>query len=168
MNSRPRQRRHDGGARLSARLCAFLISRVRAVRGTAERGNAALIVVVLFAVMLAAVGLVVDGGATIAAQQQANAVAAEAARTAGQVVATDAVLQGQPSAAQGAAAISAGTSYLSQAGASGSVQLTNSGTTITATASVTTTPVIMTIIGVGPQTVTGTAEVRLAQDTPGG
>jgi Flp pilus assembly protein TadG len=106
------------------------------------------------------VGLVVDGGGKIRATQEADALAREAARSAGQSLNRSAQAEGNKTVTLNpAAARTAALKYLASAGATGSVSI--EGATITVTATVSYKPMFLT--GLGPMTVTGTATARTAK-----
>jgi predicted transcriptional regulator len=103
------------------------------------------------------VGLVVDGGGKVRATQEADAIAREAARAAGQELARDSQAQGSRVVTLNTtAARAAARDYLAAAGATGSVSVQDA--TITVTATVAYKPVFLTALG--PMVVTGTATAR--------
>ncbi|MDP3893635.1 pilus assembly protein TadG-related protein [Nocardioides sp.] len=131
-------------------------------RHTDERGNISLFVVVIALGLFAMVGLVVDGGGKIRALQRAEAVAAEAARSGGQAIQIPSAVRGEGARINTAAARNAAQQYLNQAGVNGDVTIIN-GTRLRVTATTSHQPVFLSLLGTGPLTTTGTAEVRLAQ-----
>lgn len=128
-----------------------------------ERGSVSLLMVVLSLGLLLSVGLVVDGGAKIRAVQQADRVAAEAARAATQQVDTAAVLRGTGAALSPAAATAAGRAVLEAAGATGTVT-PGPGGSVEVTASITRPTIFLGLVGVPEVTGTGRAQARLTID----
>lgn len=125
-----------------------------------ERGSVTLWVAVMAIAFFLIVGLVVDGGGKIRATQEADAIAREAARSAGQSLNRTAQAEGnQTVTLNPAAARTAALKYLASAGATGTVSV--EGVTITVTAAVTYKPMFLTALG--PMTVTGTATARTAR-----
>ncbi len=115
-------------------------------------------VVVAFGLLLM-VGLVVDGGGRLQAAQLADDTAREAARQAGQAVLAGPAVRGEGSQIDLAAARVTAEAYLVAAGVDGTVSSVG-GTRVVVETSVTYTPVFLSLIGLGPQTVTGRAEAR--------
>lgn len=145
------------GAALREKPCSSRRARVGADR---EDGSVTLLLVVAVLALFAAVGLVVDGAGKIRALQRADDVAAEAARAAGQAVGASAV-QGRPGVLDTTRAAQAARAYLRAAGVTGDVQVR--GATVRVTTTVTFRPVLLGAAGVGPVTLTGSAQARLAQ-----
>ncbi|HEY3546970.1 MAG TPA: pilus assembly protein TadE, partial [Propionicimonas sp.] len=83
--------------------------------------------------LLVLAGLVVDGGVKIRAAQHADAVAAEAARAAGQMVALPEVVGHQDVTVDRQGAVNAANAYLAAAGETGSVVVGPDGTTVEVT-----------------------------------
>lgn len=126
-----------------------------------DRGSVSPFLAVATVGLLVATGLAYDvGGTQITAQQQANAYAAEAARTAGQAI------QGGPAIAEGtvtldrAGALHAARAYLSAAGINGTVRFT-SPTTLTVEATVTRPTVFLSLVGIDEVSATGQATAQL-------
>jgi hypothetical protein len=116
--------------------------------------------------MLVVIGLVVDGGGKVRALQEADAVAAEAARHGGQAVQAGTAIRGQDTVVDPPLAIAAAERYLAAAGVSGSVDIV-AGTRLRVTTTTTYTPVFLHVIGIGSMTVTGDAQVRLVRGLDG-
>lgn len=127
-----------------------------------DRGSLSLFVVVAFVALLVTIGLVVDGGGKIRALQRADAVAAEAARAGGQAIVASTAVRGRGAVTDPAQARIAAQSYLARADVPGTVTIIN-GTQLRVQTTITYDPVFLGIVGVGTQTSTGEAEVRLAQ-----
>ncbi len=129
-----------------------------------ERGSFTLMMAVTVLALFLAVGLVVDGGAKIAAVEQANRSAAEAARAGAQQVDVGRVQGGvglllRPGPAQAAA-----TSALVAAGASGSAFASASEVRVQAT--VTKPTVFLALIGISSVTGQGSATVEVVLPAP--
>ena len=131
--------------------------RVRARRDD-DRGAIALFVVVFTMALLAAVGLVVDGGGKVRALQRADEAAREAARAGSQMLDVPAAVRGDGVRIDQAAAARAARAYLDAAGVEGTVSV--QGDAIQVSTSITYQPVFLGAAGVGPLTVTGSASAR--------
>lgn len=127
-----------------------------------QRGSISLFAVVLTVALIVVIGLVVDGGAMIHAQQHAHSVAREAARAGGQAVATGVAVRGGGAAADPYTARAAAQAHLSAAGLPGTVTITG-GTRLHVQTTTTYEPIFLSIVGVGTQTVTARAEARLVR-----
>jgi Flp pilus assembly protein TadG len=123
-----------------------------------DRGAIALFVVVFTVALLAAVGLVVDGGGKVRALQRADEAAREAARAGSQMLDVPAAVRGNGISIDSAAAARAARAYLDAAGVYGTV--TVEGSAVHVSTSVTYQPVFLGAAGVGPITVTGSASAR--------
>jgi len=126
-----------------------------------ESGSVSLFLVLMALTVLIAVGLVVDGGQKLRATQRADDAAAEAARAAVQSVQPGGTVRGQPPRVNAAAAVNAAQSYLAAAAVPGTVTVT--GDRVQVATSVSFTPAMLSLIGLGTQTVTGRADARLAR-----
>ncbi|HEY8722155.1 pilus assembly protein TadG-related protein [Pengzhenrongella sp.] len=133
-----------------------------------ESGSVTVFLVIVVVGILILAGLVVDGGAKLRATQSADAIAAEAARTAGQVInrpdaiATGAVVvdrQGAANAAQG---------YLAANQVNGSVALGEDGTTLEVRVTSSAPTVFLGLIGIPTLTATGQASIELVHGVTGG
>lgn len=120
-----------------------------------------LLLVVAVLALLIAVGLVVDGGQKLRATQRADDAAAEAARAAALTVQPSATVRGRTPQVDSAAAVRAAQNYLAAAGVTGSAQVT--ARRVTVTTAVSFLPAVLSLIGLGRQTVTGQATARLAR-----
>lgn len=129
-------------------------------RSSDERGSVTLWIAALAIAFFTVVGLVVDGGGKIRATQEADAIAREAARSAGQSLSRSSQAAGDRTVSLNVlAARAAAQRYLTAVGATGTVSV--DGATITVTATVTYKPMFLTAFG--PMTVTGTATARTAK-----
>lgn len=131
-----------------------------------ERGSITLWIATSTFVMMMLVGLAVDLGGQIHAQQRAHNLAAQAARAGGQEVQAPPAMQGQYLAISAASARSASQRYLTEAGATGTVTLTG-GDTLTVTVTDSYRPRFLTLLGVTHLDVTGTATARLVRTLGG-
>lgn len=123
-----------------------------------------MLIVMVMALMIA-VGLVVDGGAKIAAVQQANRVAAEAARTGAQLVNTAQLQTGAGADLAVAQAQAAAQAALAAAGVTGSASATASSVQVQAT--ITKPTVFLAMIGISSVTGQGSASADLALGAAG-
>ena len=123
-----------------------------------DRGAITLFVVVFTVALLAAVGLVVDGGGKVRALQRADEAAREAARAGSQMLDVPSAVRGDGVRIDPAGAARAARAYLDAAGVDGTV--TVEGNAVRVSTSVTYEPVFLAFAGVGPMTVTGTASAR--------
>jgi hypothetical protein len=127
-------------------------------RPSPDEGSISLFMVVMAVTLLAAVGLVVDGGIKVRALQRADEAAREAARAGSQMLDVPAAVRGDAVAIDPAGAARGARSYLVAAGVEGSVRV--SGNVVIVSTRVDFTPVFLAFAGVGPSTVTGTASAR--------
>ena len=131
-----------------------------------EHGSITLWMVTASFAMMMLVGLAVDLGGQVHAQQRAHNVAGQAARAGGQEVQAAPAVQGRYVAINAAAARNAARDYLSTAGVNGTVSITD-GTTITVSVTDTYRPTFLSIIGLGGLPVTGEASARLIRTVAG-
>ncbi len=132
---------------------------MRSARGHQDdRGAITLFVVVFSLALLAAVGLVVDGGGKVRALQRADEAAREAARAGSQMLDVPSAVRGDGVRIDPAGAARAARAYLDAAGVDGNV--TVAGNAVRVSTSITYEPVFLSFAGVGPMTVTGTASAR--------
>jgi Putative Flp pilus-assembly TadE/G-like len=128
-----------------------------------DLGSVTLLVVVFFLALLAATGLVVDGGAKLRAARQASAVAEEAARAgAGRVDRDRAYAHGGRFIIDRTAAEAAARTYLTSSGNTGSVSVAGA-QTIRVTVTINKPTVLLAAIGIGQVHVTKTATADLVQ-----
>lgn len=131
------------------------LERLRQPGQDGERGAVAVVIPILTVGMLAMAGLVVDGGAALAARGRAADVAQQAARAGADALAPDSLRAGDPAAlaVDPAAAVLAADQVL-QVGAVGG-QVSVSGDTVTVTAQITRRTSILSAVGI--DTVSGHA-----------
>ena len=131
-----------------------------------ERGSVSVWLALAALALVLCVGIAVDLGGQVHAQQRARDIAAQAARTAGEEVAAAQAVRGQSPTIDVAAAKRAASAYLAQAGVSGTVTV-RSGNVLDVTVTDTYTPMFLTSIGVGTLTVTGHSTARLVRAVQG-
>ena len=131
-----------------------------------ERGSISIWVVTATIVMMTLVGLAVDLGGQVHAQQRAHDVAAQAARAGGQQVEAAPAVEGRYIALDAAAARRAAEQYLAAAGVGGTVTITG-GTTLVVRVTDIYEPTFLSMVGIGDLTVTGDASARLIRTTGG-
>lgn len=131
-----------------------------------ERGSISIWVVTATVVMMTLVGLAVDLGGQVHAQQRAHDVAAQAARAGGQQVEAAPAVEGRYVALDTAAARRAAEQYLAAAGVEGTVTITG-GTTLVVRVTDIYEPTFLSMVGIGDLTVTGDASARLIRTTGG-
>ena len=131
-----------------------------------ERGSISIWVVAATIVMMTLVGLAVDLGGQVHAQQRAHDVAAQAARAGGQQVEAAPAVEGRYVALDTAAAQRAAEQYLAAAGVEGTVTITG-GTTLVVRVTDIYEPTFLSMVGIGDLTVTGDASARLIRTTGG-
>lgn len=127
-----------------------------------ETGSVTLWMLLSVAAFILIVGVAVDLGGRLATLQRVNDVAAEAARTGAQQVTAADAMQGRTPAVDPARARTAALAYINAAGFSGSATVT-SGSVLAVSVTGTYRPKFLGAAGVGPITLTGTAEARLVR-----
>ncbi|WP_110208606.1 pilus assembly protein TadG-related protein [Nocardioides daejeonensis] len=131
-----------------------------------DRGSISIWVITASVAMMTLVGLAVDLGGQVHAQQRAHDVAAQAARTGGQQVEAAPAVEGRYVALDTTAARRAAEQYLADAGVEGTVTITG-GTTLVVHVTDTYEPTFLALIGLDELTVTGDASARLIRTTGG-
>lgn len=145
-----------------------ILTRLRESR-TRDHGSITLLAIVFFIALIAATGLVVDGGAKLRAAREASAVAEEAARAgAGRVDLDRALAHGGRFVIDRNAAILASRAYLTSSGNSGTVSI-DGARSIRVTVTITKPTILLAAIGINDIQVTKTATAELIQGiaTPG-
>jgi Flp pilus assembly protein TadG len=128
-----------------------------------DKGTITLLTVIFFLALLAAAGLVIDGGAKIRAAREASAVAEEAARAgAGQIDRNRALARGGRFVIDRNAAVTAAQAYLASSGNTGSVSVIGA-QRIRVTVTISKPTVLLSAIGIGEVHVTKTATAELIQ-----
>jgi hypothetical protein len=129
-----------------------------------DAGAITLFVAVMAVALFAAVGLVVDAGGRVHALQVARRTSGEAARAAAEVLDAPSVIAGAQPNPDTARAARAARSFLTAAQARGRVTVT--GRTVHVTAETVYEPVFLSIIGLGPMTLTAESEATPTRGTP--
>ena len=136
--------------------------RARRLRRDGQPGAVAIFAVVIVMALFLALGLVVDGGGKIRAMQRANALAAEGARTAAQLVIIDGDGAGHPTI-DFAQACQAARSYVTAAGGQPKDCRRVNDTTVQVDTAITYDNVFLSLIGQPTSQATGSAQARLAR-----
>lgn len=131
-----------------------------------DRGSLTIWTVIGTLCLLICLGLVVDGGGKLQAKQQAQLVAEEAARAAGQSILTPPAARGVGVFVNPLTATGAAQKYLRTTGVQGVVVPTGPNTLLITTTT-TYKPKVLGLIGLGPQSVVGTAHVSLNRTNNG-
>ena len=131
-----------------------------------ERGSISIWLATSSFVMMMLVGLAVDLGGQVHAQQRAHDIAAQAARAGGQRVEVAPAIEGRFVSVDTAAARSAAKAFLAAAGFEGAVVITG-GDTITVTVTDAYSPKFLGIIGIGDLDVTSEASARVVRTLGG-
>jgi hypothetical protein len=132
-----------------------------------ERGSVTVFVSVAALALLLMAGLVVDGGAKVRAIQRADAVAAEAARAAGQAIVLPAAVVGDPPRADLVASVRTAEGYLAAEGVAGSVEVLDGGTQVRVRVHTSTPTVFLGLIGISSLNATGEATATLVRGISG-
>lgn len=133
---------------------------MRYQRAERDRGSVSIFLATAAFVMIVLVGLAVDLGGQVAAQQRARDVAAQAPRAGGQQVLGGPAVEGQGAQIDAGAAAVAARGYLSAAGVAGTVTVTGTDT-IEVTTSDNYQTKFLSIIGLGTLHVTGHSTAHL-------
>jgi Flp pilus assembly protein TadG len=133
-----------------------------------DRGALSLMIVVLFVAFIALAGIVVDGGAKLDADQNAYALAQEAARAGANSVDTSTAYQSGSFVVDPAQAQEAASSYLSAAGQHDFSVHAVGRREIWVSVTITEPTLFLAIIGIGHFTCTGTATATLVTGVTGG
>ena len=132
----------------------------------AERGSVSIWLVTSGFAMTVLVGLAVDLGGQVHAQQRARDLAAQAARTGGQQLQPGPAMRGETAAADTARAVKAARTYLAAAHVTGTVEVSG-GDTVSVTTTDTYATTFLGIIGINTLTVTGNAHARITRSVQG-
>lgn len=131
-----------------------------------ERGSISVWLVTASFVMIMLVGLAVDLGGQVHAQQRAHDIAAQAARAGGQRIQAPAAIEGRSVEVDLAAARTAAKEYLAAAHVEGTVEITG-GDTVTVTVTDHYDPQFLGAIGISDLAVTGEASARVVRTIGG-
>lgn len=130
-------------------------------RPRGEDGSYSLMLAVLAFGIAVIVGLVVDVGGHLQAEQRADAIAAEAARAAGQAIDPGEAIANGVVVLDYQAAVSAGDSYLRTAGVEGTVTPLPGLESVQVSVTVTYQPPFLGALSAGPETITVSATADL-------
>ncbi|HEX3542283.1 MAG TPA: hypothetical protein VHT75_17750 [Acidimicrobiales bacterium] len=126
-----------------------------------ERGSVTLWLVIMTVALIAAIGLVYDGGEALAVKGQAISDAYGAARAGAQALDVDQFARGGPAAPNAGAAVSAASTFLSAAGvAMGQATIAVNGPVVTVTVRLTSPATILGAVGARSFRLTGTGSAR--------
>lgn len=131
-----------------------------------ERGSITIWMATASVAMTLLVGLAVDLGGQVHAQQRAHDLAAQAARAGGERVQAAPAIEGEYVRIDALAAKGAAIDYLSAAHAHGTATITG-GTTLTVHVTDTYEPRFLGVLGIGALNVNGTASARLVRSLGG-
>lgn len=138
----------------------------RRTSGHAERGSVTIWLALCSFAMLMLVGLAVDLGGQVHAQQRGHDLAAQAARTGGEQLQAAPAIEGQQALVDGTAARTAAQGYLEAAGVEGTATITG-GDTLTVTVHSTYETKFLALIGITHLDVTSTASAHLVRTLGG-
>lgn len=124
-----------------------------------EQGSVTVWLALASFAMIFLVGLAVDLGGQVHAQQRAHDLAAQAARAGGEQLGAAQAIEGDKLVIDGVSARSAAQHYLQQAGVTGTVTVTG-GETLTVTVRDSYRPLFLGLIGIHHLDVTGSASAR--------
>jgi hypothetical protein len=133
-----------------------------------ERGALSLMIVILFVVLAALAGIVVDGGAKLAADENAVALAQEAARAGATTVDTSSAYGQGSFVVDQQRALAAARSYLAAAGYHRYAVAADGSRAIRVSVTITEPTRFLSLIGLGSFTCTGTATASLVTGVTGG
>lgn len=145
-----------------------LVRRLRCQPSEQDRGSVTLYFLVFGVMMIGMLALLVDGGRLLNASGNAEDLANEAARAAGQQIKAPEAIAGEATEVDPAAAEQAAQEFLRQAGATGSVQVAPDGQTITVTVHDVYHPILLGGLGYGDFEVTGHGSAELVRSDAGG
>lgn len=135
------------------------------MRHHSERGQLSVFVVLLALPLVAMAGLLADGGGVLAAHQQAVANAFEAARAGAQAIDISALRSSEAVILEQGEARAQAIAYLSAVGENGTVSV--QGDSVTVMVSLRHSLAVLSVFGLGPVTVTGTATATAVQGIVG-
>lgn len=134
----------------------------------AERGGLSLMIVVLFVVLAALAGIVVDGGAKLTADENAVALAQEAARAGATTVNVSSAYASGSFVVDQSQALAAARSYLVSAGDDQFTVAAVGARAIRVSVTITEPTKFLSLVGIGSFTSTGTATASLVTGVIGG
>lgn len=131
-----------------------------------ERGSVSIWLATMSIAMLVLIGLAVDLGGQVRAQQQARALAAQAARAGGQQLDTAAAVRGDAARPDAARAARAARTVLASAGVSGTVRVSG-GTRVSVDVRDTYRTLFLGVIGLDDLSVSGHGTARITRSVEG-
>jgi len=140
----------------------------RRQRGETERGGLSLMIVVLFVVLAALAGIVVDGGAKLNADENAAALAQEAARAGATTINESRAYSSGSFVVDQQQALTAARSYLIQVGYGRYTVSADGSRAIRVSVTISEPTRFLSLIGVDSFTCTGTATASLVTGVTGG
>jgi hypothetical protein len=159
----------DTGSRRVRRVRSQIINLLgRGGRGGqgGDRGSISIWIATSGVVMIVLVGMAVDLGGQVYAQQHARDIARQAARAGGQQLQAAPAIRGEAAVADPAAAVRAAGTYLAASDVTGSASVSAADTVVVNTTAVWTTK-FLSIIGIDRLTVTGHAEATITRAVAG-
>ncbi|MCZ7458213.1 TadE/TadG family type IV pilus assembly protein [Streptomyces sp. WMMC940] len=126
-----------------------------------DRGSVSIYVAIVLVGLLVMIGIAVDGGGKMRATERADALAQEAARAGGQQLDAGDAITADRIAVDPAAASAAALDYLRQAGANGTVAVSDGGKTLSVTVTGEYRTRFLPVIGVSGMPVTGHGSATL-------
>lgn len=146
--------------------CA-LVRRLRRLPPDSERGSVTLFWLVAGLCFVGMLALLVDGGGILRAKAAADDLAAGAARTAGQQIDLSQAIPGTALAVDPDAAQQAAEDFLRQAGAQGTVTVSEDGTHLSVDVTATYDTTLTAVVGYTDVAVTGHSTAQLVHQTEG-
>ena len=153
---------------VSARLRGVLPFHIRLAGKRRDRGGLSLMIVVLFVPLAALAGIVVDGGAKLNADENAVALAQEAARAGATTVDQSAAYSSGSFVVGQQQALTAARAYLIQAGYARYTVAADGARAIKVSVTITQPTRFLSMIGIDSFTCTGTATASLVTGVTGG
>lgn len=150
----------------AGRLTRACARRLRGVGAETERGSITVWIVTASFVMIVLVGMAVDLGGQVYAQQHARDMARQAARAGGQQLQAGPAVRGEGAIADTPRAVQAARAYLAAGDVAGDARVTG-GNTIEVTTTAVYTTKFLSIIGINRLTVTGHAEATITRALEG-
>ncbi|MGW7261105.1 TadE/TadG family type IV pilus assembly protein [Streptomyces sp. NPDC054834] len=126
-----------------------------------DRGGVTVFVAVCVIALIGIIGLAVDGGSKMRATERADYIAGEAARAGGQAIDSAEAISGRAIVVNPQDAAAAAQSYLRSAGASGTVNVSGDGKTLTVVVTSTYDTKFLSVVGIGSLSVTGHGKATL-------
>ncbi|XVV39259.1 pilus assembly protein TadG-related protein [Streptomyces sp. CA-100214] len=120
-----------------------------------DRGGVTVFVAVCVVALIGIIGVAVDGGGKLRATERADHVAGEAARAGGQALDPTAAISGESIVVKPQDAVTAARAYLHSVGATGTVNVSADGKTLTVHTTGTYATKFLPVVGIGSMPVTG-------------